>query len=47
MFNANDDLKGFKTKSNQLIKDSEDSTLKNLFVTQEEDALDEFEREKD
>jgi len=45
VFNAENDLKGFKTQSKQLIKD--DQALKNLFVTQEDEALEEFEREKD
>jgi len=40
------DLAGFKTPAKQLIKE-DDAVLKNLFVTQEEDALEEFEREKD
>ena len=47
VFNADTDLKGFKTQSKQLIKDDDDSVLKNLFVTQEDDALEEFERDKD
>jgi hypothetical protein len=40
------DLAGFKNPAKQLIKE-DDAVLKNLFVTQEEDALEEFEREKD
>jgi hypothetical protein len=45
VFNVDNDLSGFKTKSKQLIKE-DDGVLKNLFVTQEEDALNEFEQEK-
>ena len=48
VFNADTDLTGFKSKAKQLIKDTdEDQVLKNLFVTQEEDALEEFEKDKD
>lgn len=47
MFNAETDLQGFKNKAKQLIKDNEeDQVLKNLFVTQEDEALEEFEKEK-
>jgi len=50
-FNADKDLDMFNTKSATLIKDKsskndENEVLKSLFVTQEEDALEEFEKEK-
>lgn len=39
-------MKNFKTQDKELIRD-DNEVLKNLFVTQEEDAIAEFELEKD
>lgn len=49
---AKDDLKGFSTEKKVLVKDQtgvaeQDLILKSLFVTNAEDALEEFEQEKD
>jgi U3 small nucleolar RNA-associated protein 14 len=42
-------LKGFKTEQNKVISlTKEDQTLRNLFITQDEqEAIEEFEKEKD
>ena len=50
-FDADTDLQSFNTKKAQLIKQTtdradEETVLKQLFVTQDEDALDEFEQQK-
>ena len=47
-FDAETDLKSFNTKKAQLIRQTtdkadEEQVLKSLFVTQDEDALEEFE----
>jgi U3 small nucleolar RNA-associated protein 14 len=46
---VNEDLKGFKTDQKKVISLSkEDQTLKNLFITQDEqEAIEDFEKDKD
>lgn len=49
---AQNDLKGFNTEKKVLVKDQtgvseQDKVLKTLFVTNADEAIDEFEQEKD
>lgn len=48
-FDVNEDLKSFKTDNKKIISLSkEDQTLRNLFISQdEEEAMDEFEQKKE
>ena len=53
-FNVESDLKAFNTDKAKLIKETvnssktdEEQVLKSLFVTQDDDALDDFEKEKE